>query len=219
MQSQITLHRWGPITVFCLLLSFLAIGCATPYNYDKFRAAKPRSILVLPPINQSTDIRGTYGYLSTVTMPVAEKGYYVFPVAIIDHMMKENGLPSANEMHQTSLRKILEILNPDAVLYLTLEKYGTNFGVVASRTTVTVTGKLVSTRSGEVLWEGKASATPDSSSSGGGILGALISSAITQAVNSSSDYAHDVSRQANGDLFFTKNQGLLNGPYSPNPFE
>ena len=76
---------------FLSFLLFLS-GCATSYNYTNFRKHKPRSILVLPPLNNANDIRGTYSYLSTVSMPVAEKGFYVFPVTIVDQMMKENGV-------------------------------------------------------------------------------------------------------------------------------
>jgi hypothetical protein len=203
-----------------VVLLALFVGCATPYNYENFRAAKPRSILILPPINQSTDVRGTYSYLSTVTMPVAERGFYVFPVAVVDQMMKENGLPSANEMHQASIKKIREIMSPDAILYLTLEKYGTTFVVVDSQTTVTVSGKLISAITGDVLWEGKASATPGSSSgNSGGLAGLLVAAVIKQAVSSSTDEAHKVSAQANQMLFNGKDTGLLNGPYAPNPYE
>ena len=194
-------------------LVFLLTGCATPKNYDRFRAANPRSILVLPPKNQSTDIRGTYSFLSTVTMPIAEKGFYIFPVAVVDHMMKENGLPSANEMHEVSLKKIKEILNPDAVLYLTREQYGTKFVVIQSQTTVIASGKLVSTASGQVLWEGKIVKTVASSNNGGGIGGLILGAIVSQAVNSSVDYAHDVSIIASHELFTTEGQGLLNGPY------
>jgi hypothetical protein len=203
---------------FSLLLTLFA-GCATPYNYEKFREAKPRSILVLPPINQSTDVRGTYSYLSTVTMPIAEKGFYVFPVAVVDQMMKENGLPSANEMHQASIKKIREIMSPDAILYLTLEKYGSTYVVVDSQTTVTVSGKLISAITGDVLWEGKASATPSSSASNSGVAGMLVAAIIKQAVASSTDEAHKVSAQANQMLFLGEDTGLLNGPYAPNSYE
>src|SRR5215471_7731436 len=57
----------------CLLL---LTGCNTvkPYDYTNFRAHPPRSILVLPPLNESTEVEGTYGYLSTVTEPLAERG-------------------------------------------------------------------------------------------------------------------------------------------------
>ncbi len=202
-----------------LFFSFLLMNCATPYNYEKFLAAKPRSILILPPVNLSTDVRGTYSYLSTVTKPVAEKGFYVYPVDLIDTMMKENGLPSANEMHQASLKKIREIINPDTVLYLTLEQYGTSFVLLSSETTVTVSGKLVSTKTGEIIWEGRSSANQSSASGGGGLGAMLINAVVSQAVNSTTDHAHKVSEQANNQLFYTKETGLLNGPYSLKPYE
>src|SRR5215813_13108465 len=108
-------------------------GCATkPYDYTNYRAYPPRSILVLPPLNESTDVAGTYSYLSTVTYPVAEMGYYVFPVAVVDHFFKENGMPTAGEMHQAPLNKIREIIGADAVLYITLKQYGTKYEVITS---------------------------------------------------------------------------------------
>lgn len=191
-------------------------GCVTPKNYDKFRAAHPRSILVLPPKNQSTDIRGTYSFLSTVTMPIAEKGFYIFPVSVVDQMMKENGLPSADDMHQVSLKKIKEIINPDAVLYITLEQYGSKFVLVESQTLVTASGKLVSAINGEVLWQGKVEKVISSGNSGGGLAGLLVGAVVSQAVNSTSDNAHDVSIVASQELFMTEGQGLLDGPYRLN---
>lgn len=199
------------LSVFVLTLT----SCVTPKNYDKFRASHPRSILVLPPKNQSTDVRGTYSFLSTVTKPIAEKGYYIFPVTVIDQMMKENGLPSANEMHEVSLKKIKEIINPDAVLYITLEQYGSKFVVIQSQTTVVASGRLVSAASGEVLWEGKVTKVIASSDGGGGLGGLLVSAVVSQAINTSIDHAHQVSIIASEELFMTDGQGLLNGPYLP----
>lgn len=197
------------------LLFFILAGCATPKNYDKFRAANPRSILVLPPKNHSTDIRGTYSFLSTVTMPIAEKGFYIFPVTVIDQMMKENGLPSADEMHQVSLKKIKEIINPDAVLYITLEQYGSKFVLLQSQTTVVASGRLVSTLSGDVIWQGRVAKVIASSDGGGSLGGMLVSAMVSQAVNSSTDHAREVSVIASQELFMTEGQGLLNGPYKP----
>src|SRR5258706_3092071 len=112
-----TLARYRLLTAALLLILG---GCATmqPYDYSNYRAHPPRSILVLPPLNESTAIEGTYSYLSTVTQPIAEMGYYVFPVAVLDHFLKENGMPTAGEMHQAPLHKIREIVGADAVLYI-----------------------------------------------------------------------------------------------------
>ncbi len=66
-------------------VAVLCGGCATtPYDYAPYRQHMPRSILVLPPLNKSVEVNAPYSYLSTVTRPLAECGYYVFPVAVID---------------------------------------------------------------------------------------------------------------------------------------
>jgi len=198
-----------------LAMTMMLAGCATkPYDYTNFRAHPPRSILVLPPLNESTAVEGTYSYLSTVTMPLAEMGYYVYPVVVVDQFMKENGMPTAGEMHQAPLSKIREIIGADAVLYATLKQYGTKYQVINSATVVSVQAKLVDTQTGLVLWEGTATAQQNSGGSGN-IFADLIAAAITQAVNSSTDQAHEVSHLANTMLLTPKDHGLLYGPYYP----
>lgn len=203
------------LTRFSLLAVLLLTGCQTvkPYDYTNFRAHPPRSILVLPPLNESTAVEGTYGYLTTVTRPVAERGYYVFPVAVVDQFMKQNGLPSAAEMQQAPLAKVAEITGADAVLFLDLKQYGAQYKLLASVVTVEVTAKLVDTRSGILLWEGHGIAQQGSNGSGN-LLGDLIAAAITQAINKKTDRAHQVSRLANANLFYPEQTGLPYGPYS-----
>jgi hypothetical protein len=206
-----TCYSFAAILASALLLA----GCQTvkPYDYTNFRAHPPRSILVLPPLNESTAIEGTYGYLTTVTRPVAERGYYVFPVAVVDQFMKENGLPTANEMQQAPLAKVAEITGADAVLFLDLKQYGARYQVLSSVVVVEVAAKLVDTRTGILLWEGHGAAQQSSNGSGN-ILGDLIAAAITQALNKHTDRAHQVSRLANANLFFPEQTGLPYGPYS-----
>jgi len=210
MNARVLIHTTGGMVVALLLA-----GCATkPYDYTNYRAHPPRSILVLPPLNESTDMKGTYGYLSTVTRPIAELGYYVFPVAVIDQFLKENGMPTAGEMHQVPLNKVAEIIGADAVLFVTLQQYGTKYQVINSATIVRVRARLVDTRTGILLWEGEGMGQQNSGGTGN-ILGDLIAAAITQAINSGTDAAHGVCPMANYSLFYTKDHGLLYGPYSP----
>jgi hypothetical protein len=210
-----TMRALSFASVTALALLGLA-GCKTvkPYDYTNFRAHPPRSILVLPPINETTNVEGTYGYLSTVTAPVAERGYYVFPVEVVDQFLKENGMPTAGEMHQAPLNKVAEITGADAVLFVTLNQYGSEYRLINSTTVVKAHATLVDTRTGLLLWEGRGEAEQASSGSGN-LLANLIAAAIVQAINSKTDPAHNVSRQANANLFNTKKAGLPFGPYSP----
>ena len=86
----------------------LMAGCAVPtknVDYAAFKASKPRSIVVLPPLNESPDVGATYGMLSQVTVPLAEAGYYVLPVALVDETFR----PLAEEIRRyaTTLREVV----------------------------------------------------------------------------------------------------------------
>ena len=195
-----------------LVLVLGLAGCATtqPYDFAAFRLHPPRSILILPPLNESTAVEGTYSYLSTVSRPVAELGYYVFPVAVVDQFFKENGMPTAGEMHQVSLAKVAELTGADAVLFPTLLEYGSKYELVSTVAIVRVKASLIDTRTGTLLWESTGMAQQNSSGSGN-FLADLVAAAITQAINSGTDAAHNVSRAANVNLF----RELPYGPYSP----
>jgi hypothetical protein len=196
-------------------LALLLAGCSTPtpYDYSAFDAHPPRSILVLPPINQSTDVKGTYGYLSTVTRPLAEKGYYVYPVMLIDQFMKENGQTGAEEMQQVPLDKIRDVIGADAILYVTLEQYGTRYQIVNSVTEVRARATLLDVKTGLKLWDGSVDCQQNASGGSGNPIADLIATALDQIINSSTDQAHNVAALANAQMLTTKNRALPDGPY------
>lgn len=99
-----------------LALALLA-GCTTvaPYDYTAFKESKPRSIVVLPPVNDTPDVNASAGVLSQVTYPLAESGYYVLPVAPTFETFKQNGLTSGTEAQATSIQKLHDILERIAV--------------------------------------------------------------------------------------------------------
>lgn len=204
------------MAIIASLLCFILItGCATktPYDYSTFEEHKPRSILVLPPLNQSLEVGASYVYLSRVTQPLAERGYYVFPVAVVDQLMKENGLPSSAEMHNVPLAQIKKIINPDAVLYITIDNWGQKYQVISSTAMVIVSAKLIDVDTGALLWEGHAEAIQQSDDGGGGLAGMLVSALVTQVIGNQIDLTVGLARRANYQLFHTKDQGLLEGPY------
>ena len=67
--------QWLPLLATCAWLA----GCATApgKDYSAYRAAKPASILVLPPINDAPEVQASASVLSQATLPLAEAGYYV----------------------------------------------------------------------------------------------------------------------------------------------
>ena len=51
----------------CLLLLFACATPEEPYDYTNYLAHIPRSILVLPPLDETPEVNACYGWLSTVT--------------------------------------------------------------------------------------------------------------------------------------------------------
>ena len=208
-------------TLFISACALWLGGCATQtqhFDYSAYKQARPKSILVLPPLNNTNDIGATYGVLSTVTAPIAEAGYYVFPVAVVDKTFKENGLQNAGEIHQTPLPKLQQIFGTDAVLYITVDKYGAVYQVLQSNVVVTAEANLVDARTGTSLWKGKASASSAETqgNNGGGLVVLLVTAVIKQMINSVGDSGYPIARLASYRLFSpTSASGLLYGPRSP----
>lgn len=210
---MIVFYRIPKSLVFIVLL--LSSACTTtPHDYSAYRAHMPLSILVLPPLNQSTEVHAPYIYLSTISRPLADHGYYVFPVAVIDALMKENGLPTAYEMHNVSLKKIDEIFAADAVLYVTIEEWGQEYLIISSSTIVKAHARLVDVQTGTIIWKGKLYAV-ESSGGGGNPLAMVITAAIEQIVDTLVDKTYEVSRRANYRMVFDKKDGMLLGFYHP----
>ena len=195
-----------PLTVAVLWFS----GCATvpPKDYSRLRASQPRSILVLPPANQTTEINATYGMLAASTRPLTELGYYVFPVAVVDLYMKENGLSVADEMHAVPLDKLREVFGADAVLYITVEAYGSKYQVIASNTYVHARAQLVDSTDGTELWAGRVELVYSGSSG-------LIEALVEQVINKLVDQTKAVADMAAVQLYSLPGQGLLKGPHHP----
>jgi hypothetical protein len=206
----------------CLLPALFFVGCAhqgQPYDYTAFKAAQPKSIVVLPPLNNSPEVKATYGMLSQLSYPLAEAGYYVLPVAAVDETFKQNGLSNAADIHNVSAKKLHEIFGADAALYVTVTKYGSVYTVLNSEVVVAAEAKLVDLKTGTLLWDGKATASSaeQNNNSGGGLIGALVAAAVKQIINTSTDAAYPVAGVASGRLMSAGgSNGILYGPRSAN---
>lgn len=205
----------------CLGMLFTGCAVAPKANRDlaAYHAHQPKSILVLPPINNSPDTRATYGYWSTVTLPVAEAGYYVFPISVVDTMFKENGVTNGFDAQAIAPQKLKEIFGADAALYITVKEYGSKYQVIQSVSTVAVDAKLVDLASGTLLWQGEERLQQANDNSNAGLLGALVGALVDQISNHLSDKAYTLSSVVSSQLYSpnsAQQKGLLYGPRSPN---
>lgn len=210
------MKKW--IALSGALMVLLLTGCAQPkkpYDYTAFRASKPASILVLPAANTSPDINAAHSLNSLVTRPLAEAGYYVFPVAVVEETFQQNGLTSASDAQAVSAKRLNEIFHADSALYISISDYGSSYRVIDSVTTVTAKARLVDLRSGKEIWQGSATATDNDqgNNNNNGVIGILVSAAIKQISDNVTDKAHTVAGLTSNRLLSQNEQGgLLTGP-------
>ncbi|MCB1755121.1 MAG: DUF799 family lipoprotein [Gammaproteobacteria bacterium] len=202
-------------TLAVILFASTLAGCAVQsYDYSALEQSKPRSILVIPPVNDSVEVNAPYVFLSTISKPLAEKGYYVFPVGVIDEFLKQNGLPTPAEMHTVPLEKFRENIGADAVLYVNILEWGQKFQLLSSNTVVSAEARLVDARNGTLLWETHIQGTQSSDSNGGGLVAALIGAVAQQVAGSLADYTKALSATASSQAINDTQTGLLPGPYA-----
>ncbi|HAQ48844.1 MAG TPA: hypothetical protein DCR37_07340 [Glaciecola sp.] len=205
-----------------LLVSVVMFGCAntkvSSFNYTEFRQADPLSILVLPPINNTTEVLAPYSVMAQVIAPISEAGFYTLPVALVEQTFRNNGLTVANDIHALPKEKLHEIFGADTALYLDIHEYGTSYIIISSDTVVSISARLVDLKTGNVLWQKSAtasSAETRSNNNSGGLIGMLVIAAVNQIVETVSDSGFNIAAiSANRLLSKDSINGLLPGPRS-----
>jgi len=198
-----------------IVAMFFISGCTTVQkkDYSAFYAHPPRSIVVVPALNNTTEINAPPVFASTITAPLTERGYYVFPVYLTDILLKDIGLSEAGHIHQLPPSRFLDLFGADAVLFVTIEDWSTKYIIISSSVVVHMKYELKDTRTGLSLWQGEQQAVHSSGGGGGGIAG-LIVMAIDAAVTAMVVDYMPLARQAN-QMVFLPSKGLPAGPYNP----
>lgn len=196
------------------------IGCNPPLSdlkdYTKFRAESPRSILVVPVINRTVDVTAPDYFLATISRPIAERGYYIFPVNLVKRVLEDDGLADSNLVHQANPKRLGELFGVDTILYITIHKWDAKYAVLSASVEVEFTYSLKSGKTGEELWKSKEAMTyvPQNRSSGNPIAD-LIAMAITAGMTKAAPNYIPLAQQANGHAVIRLHQGLPAGPYHP----
>lgn len=171
-------------------------------EFPKMYEEKPQSILILPPINESTDAEAKDYYSTTIPIPMIFQGYYVFPYELTSEILKQEGIYDSELLRDLPLAKFQEFFGADAVLFTTIKKWDLQYIVISSSLTVSIDCEIKSTHTSETLWSYNGTVVVDLSgrnNSGGGLAGLLIQVAMTAANSAAADYvkyAHVANRMA-----------------------
>ena len=193
------------LIVICLGLA----GCVTPPKKDlsAFTSAAPRSVLVVPVVNKTLDVDAQNYVLSTLPVPVAEKGYYVFPINTSKFVLEQEGFYEPERVHQMPPQELAKLFDADAVLYVTINRWDAQYVVLSTTVTVEFDYKIVG-REGQTLWTDRQRIVYTPNNSQGGLIGAVVNAAIARAAP---NYM-PLTRQANGQAFYGHG-AIPDGPY------
>lgn len=202
-----------------LVLVGLLAACQTPpvqRDLSAFHTADPHSILVLPPVNKSPSAAASEYMLTTIPKPLANRGYYVFPVNTVKRVLEEDGLADANLVHSVEPQKLGELFGADSVLYVEIETWDATFLITTTAVTVGARYVLKDTGSGETLWENTMSHTfnTDAGGSGGGLAGLLVKVVVAAIERADPNYTF-VAAQANTFAFNAPGNTIPAGPHHP----
>ncbi len=187
-------------------------GCVTqPVKKDMsaFIAAAPRSILIVPVINKSLDVDASNYVLSTLPVPVAEKGYYVFPVNTTKFVLEQEGFYEGDRIHNEPPAVLAKLFDADAILYVTINRWDAKYVVISTAVTVEFEYRMVSKDGTEIWREKKTMVYSPEQNNSGGLLGMLMSAAIARAAP---NYM-PLTQQANREVFLLSPNAPPNGPY------
>jgi hypothetical protein len=204
---------WLKKAVFMVAVVLVA-GCAGAPKKDlsKLQEAGVRSILIVPVLNQTSTVGASEAMIATLPIPVAESGYYVYPVNLVKRVLEDDGLSDAMLLQQADPSKLAGLFGADAVLFVTIEKWTSKYMLITTEVEVKLRYVLRDGRTGEVLWEEtrEKSYVPPNNSSG---IGALIEGVMTAAVTKARPNYVPLAKMINEEAFTYPGPGLIPGPY------
>ena len=200
-------------------LSLLALtGCVTqPVKKDMsaFTEAAPRSILVVPVVNKSLDVDAPNYVLTTLPVPIAEKGYYVFPVNTTKVVLEQEGFYEGERIHAQSASALTKLFGADAVLYVSINRWDAQFALITTTVTVDFTYRLVSKNDVEIWQERKQMTYQPNNNNNNAVspMAAVLSAVISAAMTRAAPNYMPLTRQANQQVFILGTNPLPDGPY------
>ena len=191
------------VTLFLCSLTML-FSCATTDStatkaeaYSAFyEETPPLSILIMPPINKTSNVEAKDYFYYTLQVELANMGYYTFPSMLAMETLQTESAYDSELFIDADISKFAQTFEADLLLFTTItkwEKHG-----VAGSVDVGVTYQFRSTATGEIVYERSGSYSCSTKvdtglqKSGNGLValaGLAINAAATAANTAATDYA------------------------------
>ncbi len=202
---------------------FLTSGCNTASKksalitrgeaFTQIYTEKPRSIVVLPPINTSTLPRATDYYMATIEEPLSQAGYDVLPQISVNKIIEKKNVQDTKALYSLPLNTLYEFFDTDTVLYTRIKQWDIAQTGLISRLIISIEAEILSTKTSQQLWRYNSSLNIDLNTlkSSTGSLQVLIQEMLSdsdEATETATAYGQRLNSKLTRDL-----------PYGPNHTE
>lgn len=199
------------------ITTLLFTSCGTTSKVPKSTAYKgmyneqPLTILLMPPINRSTNVESKEYFHSTLNVPLANAGFYVIPPFLSMDILKKESAYDSEMFLNAPLHKFQEVFGADLAIFTIINKWDKSS--LGSNVKVQVEYIIKSTKTNEILYTRKGEVNYDTSIStgAGGVFG-LVADLALSALNTAATKYVSVARTCNQYTF----EDLPAGKYSPN---
>lgn len=201
--------------LLCLIAcAAVAASCGTSSKltraeqYSKMYEEKPLTLLVMPPINNTTNVEAKDYLYTSISRPLAEAGYYVISPHLAMDILKAESAYDSEMFVDKPLTAFHDYFGADAVVFSEINSW-TKIGMGIQ---TEIRYYIRSAYTGEILFDRNCSLYLDLqiNSGGGSALGALLSLAAS-AINTAVTDHIVAARRANYFVF----SDLPRGKYSP----
>jgi hypothetical protein len=200
------------IITYLLPLTFLLTSCVAintrESTYPKMYSEHPTTILVMPPINNTTNVDAKELLYTSISYPLIEAGYYVISPHLAMEMLKAESAYDAELFIDQNAGVFARVFGADAVIFSVIDKWQK----VGSGIQTDIHYIVKSTATNEVLFERQCNLFLDLrvESGNSGLLGTLIDITATAITTALTDHI-TAARLCNSYIF----RDLPRGKYSP----
>ncbi len=179
-----------------------------------FDEVAPSSILIVPVVNNSLDVDAPNFMLSTLTIPLAARGYYVFPVNTTKIVLEQEGFYEPDMVHAEDPTALAGLFGADAILYVTINRWDAQYAVLSTEVTVAFSYRMVSS-AGQQMWMANKTMryTPNRSNGSGNPLVDILASAVLAAIDNTVPRYMSLTEKANDAVIRRGHPKIPTGPY------
>lgn len=178
-----------------LCSAMLLAGCASGPRQFAFDEPELRSILVVPVINETNSVEADTLMHATATTPLANMGYYAFPVDTVKFVLESESLYEPERVRELGPVKLAEMFHADSVLFIKVTYWDAQYIVLNTKTKVTAEYELFKA-DGTSLWKDTVTFAKDSSSQNASLLGLMVDAAVV-AINRAAPDFRPLAKSAN----------------------